>query len=177
MFIPNLEVASVDSNPRTQDTRRTGCRVCRVNVHARTGPDTQRAQAHNHTQNSNPRTHPRQTSRSHANDPFALGQQSTARRATQHAEAERRRDLCDVVPTSPVHTTFARPVTVQAGDTERVNGSHCFHPPEITLSRDPSASSVSLRIVALPAVGCGLTTCTISVLTALTATLAPSHRS
>ena len=28
---------------------------------ARTGPDTQRAQAHNHTQNSNPRTHPRQT--------------------------------------------------------------------------------------------------------------------
>ena len=30
------------------------------------GPDTQRAQAHNHTQNSNPRTHPRQTSRSHA---------------------------------------------------------------------------------------------------------------
>ena len=27
-------------------------------AHARTGPDTQRAQAHNHTQNSNPRTHP-----------------------------------------------------------------------------------------------------------------------
>ena len=35
-------------------------------THARTGLDTQRAQAHNHTQNSNPRTHPRQTSRSHA---------------------------------------------------------------------------------------------------------------
>ena len=36
-------------------------------THARTGPDTQRAQAHNHTQNSKPRTHPcRQTSRSHA---------------------------------------------------------------------------------------------------------------
>ena len=33
-------------------------------THARTGPDTQRAQAHNHTQNSNSRTHPRQTSRS-----------------------------------------------------------------------------------------------------------------
>ena len=27
-------------------------------THARTGPDTQRAQAHNHTQNSNPRTQP-----------------------------------------------------------------------------------------------------------------------
>ena len=36
-------------------------------THARTGPDTQRAQAHNHTQNSNPRTQPRHTrSRSHA---------------------------------------------------------------------------------------------------------------
>ena len=35
-------------------------------THARTGLDTQRAQAHNHTQNSNPLTHPRQTSRSHA---------------------------------------------------------------------------------------------------------------
>ena len=33
-------------------------------THARTGPDTQRAQVHNHTQNSNSRTHPRQTSRS-----------------------------------------------------------------------------------------------------------------
>ena len=32
-------------------------------THARTGPDTQRAQAHNHTQTSNSRTHPRQTSR------------------------------------------------------------------------------------------------------------------
>ena len=32
-------------------------------THARTGPDTQRAQAHNHTQNSNSRTHPRQTLR------------------------------------------------------------------------------------------------------------------
>ena len=104
-----------------------------------------------------------------------LGQQSTARRATQHAEAERRRDLCDVVPTSPVHTlflaqslirratqngshcdtarrslettrplrrrpyfpcshTFSRPVTVQAGDTERLT---LFPPPEITLSRGP----------------------------------------
>ena len=30
-------------------------------THARTGPDTQRAQAHNHTQNSNPRTHHFQT--------------------------------------------------------------------------------------------------------------------
>ena len=36
-------------------------------THARTGPNTKRAQAHNHTQNSNSRTHPRQTSRtSHA---------------------------------------------------------------------------------------------------------------
>ena len=33
---------------------------------ARTGPDTQRAQAHNHTQNSSTRTQPRHTSRSHA---------------------------------------------------------------------------------------------------------------
>ena len=63
-----------------------------------------------------------------------LGQQSTARRATQHAEVERRRDLCDGAPTSPVHTTFARPVTVQAGDPERLS---LFPPPEITLSRDP----------------------------------------
>ena len=31
-------------------------------THARTGPDTQRAQAHNHTQTSNSRTLPRQTS-------------------------------------------------------------------------------------------------------------------
>ena len=34
-------------------------------THARTGPDTQRAQAHNHTQNSITRTQPRHTSRSH----------------------------------------------------------------------------------------------------------------
>jgi hypothetical protein len=58
------------------------------------------------------------------------------RRATQHGEAERRRDLrsADVAPTSPVHTTFARHVTVQAGDTDRLS---LFPPPEITLSRDP----------------------------------------
>ena len=35
-------------------------------THARTGPDTQRAQSHNHTQYSNTRTQPRHTSRSHA---------------------------------------------------------------------------------------------------------------
>ena len=43
------------SQPRTGHTRER-----------RTGPDTQRAQAHNHTQNSNSRTQPRHTSRSHA---------------------------------------------------------------------------------------------------------------
>ena len=42
--------------------------------HARTGPDTQRAQAHNHTQNSNSRTHPRKTSGSHAHTHLPNGE-------------------------------------------------------------------------------------------------------
>ena len=77
------------------------------------------------------------------------------RRATQHGEAERRRDLrsADVAPTSPVHTTFARPVTVQA------RGGRHRTALTVPPARDHvlsslvirSASSVSLRIVALPA--------------------------
>ena len=62
-----------------------------------------------------------------------LGQQSTARRATQHAEAERRRDLCDVVPTSPVHTLFLAQSLFRRATQ---NGS-LFPPSEITFSRDP----------------------------------------
>ena len=46
-----------DRQPQISTTDRT---------HARTGPDKQRAQAHNHTQNSNPRTQPRRTSCPHA---------------------------------------------------------------------------------------------------------------
>jgi hypothetical protein len=66
---------------------------------------------------------------------------SVARRAVDCARvgalmSERRRDFRDVAPihTFPVHTTFARPVTVQAGDTERLS---LFPPREITLPRDP----------------------------------------
>jgi hypothetical protein len=62
--------------------------------------------------------------------------------------AEKRRALRDVAPTSPVHTLFPRHVTVQDG---RHRTALTVPPPEITLPRDPAASSVSLRIVALPA--------------------------
>ena len=56
-------------------------------THARTGPDTQRAQAHNHTQNSNSRTHPRQTSRSHAHTHLPNGERcpSTDDTAPHHS--------------------------------------------------------------------------------------------
>ena len=56
-------------------------------IHARTGPDTQRAQAHNHTQNSNSRTHPRQTSRSHAHTHLPNGERcpSTDDTAPHHS--------------------------------------------------------------------------------------------
>ena len=53
VHMPCIFCPTVSNLNRGQDTRANG-------------PDTQRAQAHNHTQNSNPRTHPRQTSRSHA---------------------------------------------------------------------------------------------------------------
>ena len=71
---------------RTATARRRGCRSRDTlfpdqtqistadRTHARTGLDTQRAQAHNHTQNSNPRTHPRQTSRSHAHTHLPIGE-------------------------------------------------------------------------------------------------------
>ena len=50
-------------------SQRTGCSL------PLSGLDTQRAQAHNHTQNSNPRTlHPRQTSRSHAHTHLPIGE-------------------------------------------------------------------------------------------------------
>ena len=52
-----LLASGAHSIPQISTTDRT---------HARTGPDKQRAQAHNHTQNSNPRTQPRRTSRPHA---------------------------------------------------------------------------------------------------------------
>ena len=55
--------------------------------HARTGPDTQRAQAHNHTQNSKPRTHPRQTSCSHAHTHLLC--QNPSARATPTRERTR----------------------------------------------------------------------------------------
>ena len=59
MFIShNINISTAD---RTH-TREPDPRAMKGHVgHARAGPDTQRAQAHNHTQNSNPRTHPRQT--------------------------------------------------------------------------------------------------------------------
>ena len=58
-------------------------------THARTGPDTQRAQAHNHTQNSNSRTHPRQTSRSHAHTHLPNGERcpSTDDTAPHHSHS------------------------------------------------------------------------------------------
>ena len=77
-----------------------------------------------------------------------LGQQSTARRATQHAEAERRRDLCDVAPTSPVHTLFLAQSLFRRATQ---NGSHCSPRPRSRSLVVRSVSSVSLRIVALPA--------------------------
>ena len=77
-----------------QLTRHTPCRHTRYReistadrTHARTGPDTQRAQAHNHTQNSNSRTHPRQTSRSHAHTHLPNGERcpSTDDTAPHHS--------------------------------------------------------------------------------------------
>jgi len=63
-----------------------------------------------------------------------LGQQSTARRATQHAETERRRAIRDV-PLLPQFTQLLlAPSLFRTADTERLS---LFPPPEITLSRDP----------------------------------------
>ena len=82
-----------------------------------------------------------------------LGQQSTARRATQHAEAERRRDLCDVAPTSPVHTLclaqslFGRHRTAHTVPPARDHAlSWSGRSP-----RSPSESSHSLRPMPRPA--------------------------
>ena len=82
-----------------------------------TGPDTQRAQAHNHTQNSNSRTHPRQTSHSHAHTHLPNGERcpSTDDTAPHHSHSHSatptrgiRKPPCSEFPhnvTTPLSTT------------------------------------------------------------------------
>ena len=95
--------------------------------HARTGPDTQRAQAHNHTQNSKPRTHPRQTSCSHAHThllPKSLSQSHPHARAHPPGEPSPER----APPTSPpAPPPAASPAAAPAAlaQPRRAGGRYC----------------------------------------------------
>ena len=65
-------------------------------THARTGPDTQRAQSHNHTQYSNTRTQPRHTSRSHAQTHTQTSRHTPSATATRERTRQGNHRLSDL---------------------------------------------------------------------------------
>ena len=101
-----------DRQPQISTTDRT---------HARTGPDKQRAQAHNHTQNSNPRTQPRRTSCPHAHTHTHLPPHPL-RLSHPHARAHPKGEPSPArsPPTSPqAPPSAASPAAAPAGPPQR----------------------------------------------------------